>query len=210
MKKTTEIFLKVERLAQLEVFIAIICILMPLFLRWADGRSSFRDSISNYVYMENAHVFGFFITAAALMFIYNGVLYFEKEKRMETLSAVSYSPIELPTGKYYNIVLGLGLLGVLFFPHENENFKVIHYIFAGVFFAGSIIVMAFLSEKKHRKTGIFLATCAAIALLLYFINETWINLFWAEWIALIAIGIHYIIESQSSIGSVFDKIIPNV
>ncbi len=205
------------RLATLEILLAAILVLMPLFLRLGDnGAQTFRDSISDYVYMPvNAHLFGMFLAAAACMFIYNGVLHYRKEKEITQLKemeargmnkaavAVQCHHIEeqQPPGKNFNIIFGLSLLGVLLFPHEE--YAALHYVSAAIFFAGSIYVMAFVSNKKFRKTGIFLAVISALSLALYFANEIEgvtifknLTLFWAEWIALTAIAIHYVLEAN--------------
>lgn len=184
----------ISRVAQLEILLAAILILMPFFLRLSDGGArSFRESISNYVYMDAAQIFGMFLTAAACMFIYNGVINYRKakvvtamkkmqQKGAEQMAAVKQLEKEKPPGRNFNVVFGLSLLGVLLFPHEQ--FPIPHYVSAAIFFVGSIIVMAFISNDKFRKTGVCLAVISSISLGLSFAKINGFTLFWAEWIAL--------------------------
>lgn len=211
----------ITRLAHFEIVLAVILILMPLVLFLVedgsifydcDGETNgvigFRDSISNYVYMEDAHIFGMFLAAAAMMFIYNGVIYFKAEediKKMQKSSIRTAAMVEAMQekekekphgGKFYNIIFGLSLLGVLLFPHCE--YPVIHYASAIIFFVGSIILMAFTGNKKFKKSGILLAVISAVSLGLTFLNIKWFTLFFAEWIALIAIAMHYVLEAEYS------------
>lgn len=195
----------ISRIAQFEIVLASILVLMPLFLRLADGNLFWRTSISDYVYMAQGHIFGMFLTAAAFMFIYNGVLNYRADQK-ETRLQKEMAPCEKrdhimetiekqkPPGKYYNIIFGLSLLGVLLFPHLE--YPIIHYICAAIFFIGSIIVMAFTKGRKWSKTGMFLAFISAVSLGLSFVNSLGFTLFWAEWIALVAIAIHYVLEAN--------------
>lgn len=171
--------------AKLERIIAVVLIFIPLLLRWAENGNSFRSSISNYVYMnKNIHIFGLLLTLAATLFIFNGVLYIQQN-----------GDLDFPKrqARWYNIVLGAALFGVLLFPHLES--PVMHYIFAGIFFLGSVVFIAIFHNKKYRKLSIFIATLPLISLGLYFYDKTIISLLWAEWIALGAIGVHYILES---------------
>lgn len=115
--------------AKLERIIAGICILIPLFLITADN-GVVRISISDYVYMLNSQVFGLLFGVAAMLFIVNGVIYIKTSGLRECKKQ----------GKWYNIVLGVSLLGVVLFPHLE--FPLIHYFFAIIFFAGSAVVIA--------------------------------------------------------------------
>ncbi|EDM43700.1 hypothetical protein SCB49_08918 [unidentified eubacterium SCB49] len=207
------------RLAHLEIMLAGILIFMPLVLflvekgdtfRGCEGELNsvvgFRDSISDYVYMHNAQIFGMFLAAAAMMFIYNGIIYFKKEKEIKQLldsATFTKAATEVITtiqkekphgGKFYNIIFGLSLLGVLLFPHCE--FPIPHYVSAVIFFVGSIVLMAFAGNEKFRKTGIVLAVISAVSLGLTFADISWYTLFFAEWIALTAIAIHYVLEAN--------------
>ena len=93
-----------------ERLIAVFCTLMPVILWLADGEMQhpFRHSISNYVYMEHSYVFGMLLAIAAMLFIFNGAVYYKTEEHLH----ISWH------GQWYNIVLGLSLIGVICFPHE--------------------------------------------------------------------------------------------
>ncbi len=180
--------------AKLERLIAALCVLIPLFLIWADG-GNIRDSISNYVYMSNGHVFGSLITMAAMLFIVNGAVYINAATIKETKWH----------GRWYNIVLGLALFGVVLLPHEQ--YPVPHYISAAVFFVGSAVVIAVFNDQQHRKISRFIAFLTILSLAIYLINKYWfiipgtgwMSLFWAEWISMVVIAIHYILESLGEI-----------
>lgn len=180
--------------AKLERIIAAILILIPLILAWADNWN-FRDSISNYVYMSNSYIFGLLLTMAAMLFIFNGVVYIEAKEIRETKKH----------GRWYNIVLGIALLGVILLPHKENH--ILHYFFAIVFFVGSALVIALFNDKKHRKISIFIAVLSLLSLFIYFIKAyfftipgtEWFTLYWAEWISLTVISIHYILESRGTL-----------
>ena len=175
------------RLAQLEIGLAVILVFMPLILYIVDNGTKFldcdektknaipgfRDSISNYVYMDQAQVFGLFLAVAGMMFIYNGIIYFKTEVELMRMQDAASRSAEMVTamdkkekdkphgGKFYNIIFGLSLLGVLLFPHCE--FPIPHYVSAIIFFVGSIVLMAFAGNKKFRKTGILLAIISAVS-----------------------------------------------
>ncbi len=212
----------IKRLAQLEIGLAVILVFMPLILFAVDNGTKFydcdgktlnaipgfRDSISNYVYMDQAQVFGMFLALAAMMFIYNGIIYFKTEVELMRMQHAASRSVEMVKamdtkekdkphgGKFYNIIFGVSLLGVLLFPHCE--FPIPHYVSAIIFFVGSIVLMAFAGNKKFRKTGILLAIISAASLGLSFATIPWYTLFIAEWIALIAIAIHYVLEANYS------------
>lgn len=186
-------FYKCSSIAKLERLIAIISILIPLILIIADKGHSVRNSISAYVDMENSHVFGALITIAAMMFIFNGFLFIRNFKS---------SMDEKGHSRWYNIVLGMALLGVVFF--HFEEMPILHYFSAGVFFYGSAIVIAFFNCKKFHKISWFIALLSVSGLTICFINKfldidipytSWLSIFIAEWISLGVIAIHYILES---------------
>lgn len=158
-----------KRLMTLEILLSLLLIFTPAILIWLDG--SIRSSISNYAYSYKSEWFVFLITLAASMFIYNGTAW---------------------KTKWYNIVLGITLAGVVLAPHLE--FKTLHVIFAVTFFAGSVFVMIYFSCKEQR---IFRILCGFFLLFgiagSYVFN--WYSLFWAEWIGMVPICIHFIGES---------------
>ena len=196
------------RVATLEIILSITLVFMPIALRFEDDWRPWRTSISDYVYTECGHIFGMFFTAAAFMFIYNGVIYFKKEAEIlkfrlseKTGDNEAFKINKLknsqPPGAWYNIVLGISLLLVMLLPHL-ENI-VLHYIFAVVFFAGSIALMLFLKSNVQRGLAYFLAGISSVSLVLHLILGCKYPLFWAEWVAFTAIAIHYVAEALTKI-----------
>lgn len=186
--KDTIAFAKVER------FIAVLLISLPIILRWYDyTESGFRPSISNYVYMCDSYVFGALISLAAALFIFNGALYFEGSHGSKK-------------GRWYNIFLGVFLFGVLFFPHLQ--FSTIHYIFAGLFYAGAAAIMPIYCVPEKRVFAYLLATITLGSVALYFILKLFpevsftknYTLLIAEWIGLTAIAIHFVLRSFDTDG----------
>lgn len=183
-----------DYITQLEIYIALICIGIPIILRIADTKDNqigFRSSISAYIDMNRRHVFGMAITIAAMLFIYNGVINLNDNIQEQI---VTY---DFWRDRGYNIFLGVMLFGVLLFPYNV--YKKTHYTFAVLFFVGSTLVIAFFHEEDDAIISYFIAAASIIALVAHIINEKWINLFWAEWIALTVIGIHFILEAKDII-----------
>lgn len=166
-----------------ERFIAVFCILMPLILLLADGgpQQPFRPSISNYVYMKRSYLYGMLLCIAAMLFIYNGVVYYKNEPRLN----ISWN------GQWYNIVLGVSLIGVIIFPHLER--PVLHYIFAGLFFVGNAVVAGLFYKDKDKKKSIALALLTIMAFPLAFAKI--ISLLAAEWLSLVVIGVHFILST---------------
>ena len=157
-----------------------------------------RDSISSYVAMKNAQIFGLLLTTASMLFIFNGAIY---------INEVGENSSKWH-GKWYNLVLGICLLGVVLFPCTNPHLKVFHYVFAILFFGGSAFVIAFFNDKEHRIISAMISAVSLASFALYIMNTTLLNspllssftLFWAETISLWVIGIHYILESLGELG----------
>ena len=161
--------------------IAVLCLLLPVFLRIADNASKFRFSISNYVYMTRSYVFGMLLCMAAMLFIFNATVYYQDSKDMDISKH----------GKWYNVVLGGSLLGVILFPHLQ--YQVIHYCFAGIFFIGNAVVMAVFHRKRDVVISITLSVLVLVALALHFIGL--VSLLVGEWLSLATIGVHFILQS---------------
>jgi hypothetical protein len=166
-----------------ERFIAAFCISIPLLLWLVDAPDDhkFRGSVSNYVYMNKSYIFGLLLTMAAMLFIFNGAVYYNNEKHLN----ISWH------GQWYNIVLGLSLIGVVCFPHKE--YAIPHYIFAGIFFLGNALVTGIFYKDKDKKKSIFLAILTVAALPLALINV--ISLLVAEWISLGVIAVHFILST---------------
>lgn len=196
MRFSIETFLdQCAALAKLERLIAILSIMIPAILYYADGSTSLRISISAYSNMENSYVFGSLLTIVAMMFIFNGFFYIRNFKT------------NLGNGKHsrwYNIVLGLSLLGVVFFHYELA--PVMHYISAGIFFMGSAVIIAIFNNKKFRISSYIIALLSISAFIISYANKflpfeipftSWMSILIAEWISLSVIATHYILESLS-------------
>ena len=158
-----------NRLMTLEILLSALLIFTPAILIWLDG--SIRISISNYAYSLKSEWFVFLITLASSMFIYNGTAW---------------------KTKWYNIVLGIALTGIVLTPHLQ--YKIIHLIWATTFFAGSVFVMIYFSSKKQRVFKIIASGFLLVGIAGYYVFE-WYSLFWAEWIGMLPICVHFIGES---------------
>ena len=175
-------FLVVEQL------IAAICILIPLFLYLADN-NTIRGSISSYVDMKNSYIYGLLLGIASMLFIFNGALYFKTTPK----PLMNYKKNR---GKWYNIILGIALMGVVLFPY-NGKLSFLHYFFTIVFFGGSAVVMFLFQNPKHIYISRILAIVSMFGLGFCVLGgNSIINLFWAEWISLFLIGLYYILESK--------------
>ena len=155
----------VKRLMKLELILSSFLVFIPLILRLIDGR--FRDSISNYAYMELNYFFVALLTVAGMMFIHNGSIW---------------------NRQFYNIILGASLIGVALTPHLDV--PIFHYIFASIFFVGSMAVMV-ISGGLAR---ILFAILIAVGLAGHFVFGLY-SLLFAEWIGMLPITVHFILKS---------------
>nr|WP_147374140.1 hypothetical protein [Allomuricauda lutimaris] len=154
-------------------------------------QKGFRSSISAYIEMERRHIFGMVFTIAAMLFIYNGVI------NLDVSFQEQMYQFDFWQERGYNIVLGTVLFGVLLFPYNV--YPKTHYTFAFLFFIGCTLVIAFIHDKEDTVISYIIAAASILALVAHLINKKWINLFWAEWIALTVIGIHFILEAKDII-----------
>ena len=162
-----------KRLTKLHVILAIILLFTPLVLILATGEV--RSSISNYAYSSMNHLFATLLTIAGTMFIFNGTAY---------------------NTRWYNIVLGLSLIGVALTPHYD--FPILHYVFASIFFVGSVFCMIFFSSAQQRFIKLVAGAIITIGLIGHFAFNFY-SLFWAEWIGILPICIHYLGESTGKL-----------
>jgi hypothetical membrane protein len=170
-----------------EILLAAVCIVMPLFLRLADTDAvGFRTSISNYVYMPRSYIFGMQLTIPAMLFIFNGAVYFKNQDRLALA----------PAGKWYNIILGASLLGVVLLPHKEHHYS--HYVFAAIFFIGNAIVIGVFHKPRYRIPSLIMSALTILTISLHFLIHT-VSLFAAEWLSLAVIGIHFILEARGTI-----------
>jgi hypothetical protein len=156
---------QVNHFAKLERFIAAVLTLTPLILFLADDgyAHGFRDSISNYVFMEKSYWFGSLLTLAGALFIFNGA------QHMGVQQFAELSKVEHRFGKGYNILFGVSLFGVLFFDHEQYTF--VHYLFAVLFFVGCALAMILTRETSLNTMGDVLGTLTLVSLGVHFLLE---------------------------------------
>ena len=167
----TDAIKDLTRLATLERTLGLVCIFIPFILILFDGLH-IRNSISAYYSMSRDQVFYFSLSVAAMLFIVNGVV---KEKHI------------------YNTILGIMLSGVILF--NCDAVPIVHFSCASVFFGGNGFVILFFSSKKERSFKIIFTAIIVVAMLGCFLFH-WFSLFWAEWISLAIIAIHYFIEAS--------------
>jgi hypothetical protein len=168
-----------------ETIIAAVCISIPGFLKLGDLEyPGYRNSISAYVDMPRSYLFGMLLCMAAMLFIFNGALFFRRERK--GLSSNT-------TGKWYNVILGVSLLLVIILPY-NVN-RTGHLIFAVLFFGGNALVTALFTSRKYRNIGITLAIFTIISFVFCYFKI--ITLFLAEWLSLTVIGIHFILQTTN-------------
>ena len=169
-----------------ERIIASVCILIPVILKLYDKSCShFRYSISKYAYMTNSYIYGMLLCMAAMLFIFNGAIYFKSEVHL----------LLDKNGKWYNVGLGVSLIGVILFP--PLKYHLIHLIFGTIFFIGNAFVIGFF-QKKNRIVGITLAVLTVVAFILS-LATCLFTLLWAEWISLATIGTHFFLEAKNAI-----------
>lgn len=144
----------------------------------------FRGSISAYYNMINYQWFYVPLMVGALLFAMNGLL---------------------RRGHWWNVVIGLSLVGVLLFDKHDQS-KPLHSFFTALLFVANIAVflLAHWHRTKHdpkRDTGVSrwrtremkfrLGLTAAIAAALVAERVDKITFFWAEWVALGAVCVHF-------------------
>ena len=163
----------ITRFAQLERVLAAILMLTPALLVVVDvGPEQVRDSVSAYHDIGRPETFFVPLTVAAMLFIVNGVL---------------------KDGHWYNWVLGILLLMVVVFDHDGVS-KVPHNFGALGFFGGNVATMVWFSKNKSGLLKAVLAGTIALAVVLWLLVD-WFTLFWAEWVSLVIVALHYILDS---------------
>lgn len=130
----------------------------------------FRSSISNYAYSSQSNLFVSLLTIASTMFLYN---YTSNNKH------------------WYNIILGLSLLGVALTPHLE--YPIWHYNFAGIFFITSIISIGLSSSIYLRKYKWYVSLFSAIGLGLVYFGVYVMHI--GEELAILPISFHFYIKS---------------
>jgi len=162
-----------KRIRKLEIILSLLLLFIPLILILLEG--NIRDSISNYAYSKYNFIFTSLLTIAGMMFVFNGTVH---------------------NFKWYNIILGCSLIGVANTPHLDM--PIFHYLFAVIFFLGSVCVMIIFSSVKQRIFKMFFAFIILLGMIGYFVFNYY-SLLWAEWISILPICIHYIGESTGKL-----------
>lgn len=129
------------------IAIGILLFILPI-LYLVSGE--LRESISDYVYSSVHLTFAILLTFAGAVFIYNGVQ--DDDTVIGKYRANS---------KWYNIVTGLALIGVVATPHLH--YQIAHYTCAAIFFVTGYVNMVLFSGHEDRLIKI-IATCIAVAL----------------------------------------------
>jgi len=152
----------------LNTFQAIVFLCIPLILFLVNG-CRLEKSISDYANVTPL-VFAFLLTLSGRVFFDDG---FVSRQR------------------WYNIIPGIGLFGVVLFL--NTEFPILHYAFAGIFFLGSLFNMVLFSSRKQRPLKILVALFVLFGMSGHYLFG-WYSLFWAEWIGMVPISVHYVLE----------------
>jgi hypothetical protein len=152
----------------------------------------FRMSISDYVYATNSYLFGMLYMMAALLFIYNGIVYV-KQKELLNIQR---------RGSWFNVFIGLSLIGVILNPASKNCF--LHNLFSFLFFGINVLVILFLSKPKE--TRLFRATRIVMGILVLATILIWaakvldhFTLLWAEWVSLFIIAAYLIMMAASQL-----------
>ena len=158
------------RFARLERVLGAVLVLTPALLIVVDGGE--RDSISAYHDVSAPAAFYVPLTVGAMLFFVNGIV---------------------RDAHFYNTLLGLALSGVILFDHDGWT-EWPHIGFAAAFFGGNVLVMMFFSTNKSKLLkGLFVGGIA-VAMALWGLTD-FFTLFWAEWVSLAIVALHYILDS---------------
>lgn len=114
--------MNLTRVQKFEIGVALLLMFTPFILRLFDGY--YRTSISDYAYSDYNFIFVGLLSKAGMLFIFNYVL---NEKH------------------WYNLILGISIIGVGFTPYLE--YPIPHYIFASVFYIGSICAISLSSNQ---------------------------------------------------------------
>lgn len=159
----------IKNIKRLEITLALLLVFIPLILKFIDG--NWRPSISNYAYSSASDVFVMLLTLSGALFVYNSVW----NKR-----------------HWYNLILGFSLIGVAVTPHLD--FPVSHYLFASIFFIGSIVSIGLSTNKWLRNFKYLVSGIILLGLIFHFAFNLF-SLLFAEWIGIVPISFHFIVKS---------------
>jgi formate hydrogenlyase subunit 3/multisubunit Na+/H+ antiporter MnhD subunit len=159
--------------------------------------------------MEFKRTDKFVLITGLLLFFIPAILYFCVGEVQKSISSYVYtcplvfsSLLSIGAWAYFNkgfvsyksrfdIIIGLSLFGVIFTP--CNDYFIIHYIFATIFFLGNTFNIMYFCKKEHRKYMILLGLTILLGMTGHFILHAY-NLYWAEWIGLLPMTVNYILE----------------
>ena len=152
----------------IKVIQAILFLFIPLVLWVSNG--SLLDSVTDYSY-KVPFLFAFVLTLAGSVFFYDGFV----------------SP-----RRWYNLISGISLFAVVLFPHFN--YPTFHYMSAAIFFLWSSFSMVYFSGKRQRVYKVASVAVIIMGIAIHYAFG-WYSLFFAEWIGMLPITVHYILEA---------------
>lgn len=161
-----------KKASDLGIIKSVFLLFIPLILILFTSKEL--DSISAYVY-EAPLLFSFLLTLAGSMFFDEG--YTDRRR-------------------YFNMVLGLSLFGVLFTPHLD--YPILHYTFATIYFLGSGIDIWYFTKSEHKPYTFIGFALIILALIGHFIFGFY-SLLYAEWIGMLPASANKILEKLNVI-----------
>lgn len=154
----------IKSVIKVELFLSITLCLLPILLPVTSGQ--ILDSISEYATSESNWLYVTMLSLISILLIYDGVK--DKNRR-------------------FNIALGVLLLGVVTFP--VSKYRLIHDIFAILFFLENIAILAYVSKIFSKRAKFTLTLLTLFVLSLFFFGI--ISLFIAEAIGVILLSVFF-------------------
>lgn len=156
-------------------YIAFGSLLIPLILFFMNGMI-WKESISAYAHLNVGNQYlGIMLSFVSGLFIKDY--------------------IQNRGTRYYNLISGISLLGVAWF--DMYSFQILHYIFAIIFFATTIITMVTRAEKGlPRKIRFIVAALVTICLSLGVATPV-LSILQAEWIGMMPMAMLLAGESNN-------------
>lgn len=160
------------KLNKLQISKAFLLVLIPILLKIKTGE--WLDSISAYYYSPAKDDFIILLIIAGLLYSNDGLL----------------------KSKWWNVSIGVSLIGVAYFPHIDYYF--LHYLFASYFFLGTSLSMVIFSSKEQRIYKIIVAIIIVLVMCSHFFLGLF-SLLVAEWVCMVPMALHFIGESTGKI-----------
>lgn len=157
------------KLFKIELLLAISFLCIPIFLPLSHG--GFLNSISEYQHTSNALIYEALLSISGILLMFDG--YSDKLRR-------------------YNILFGLALIGVVFFP-DNE-WRITHDAMAIIFFLGNTFIVTYYTLLLTKFKKIIFSSIIVISLTLFITGI--FNLYVAESIGLLSMSYFMFIRYQ--------------